>query len=160
MHDRLVGYLPRYAPWASRLSGLANLRNTVPGLAKLTESLTGFTATRDLPVWSARPFKNSEVALQDSPQAVLFADCFNRYFEPENLRATLKVLNAANTRAHVAAAPPGERPLCCGRTFLSVGLVDEAKAEARRLVNALLPYAEQGLPIIGLEPSCLLTLAR
>ncbi|MFX0540932.1 FAD-binding and (Fe-S)-binding domain-containing protein [Roseovarius sp. S4756] len=158
LHDRLVGYLPRYAPWASRLSGLANLRNTVPGLAKLTERLTGFTATRDLPVWSARPFKNSEVAPEDSPQAVLFADCFNRYFEPENLRATLTVLDAAQTRVHVAAAPKGERPLCCGRTFLSAGLVDEARAEARRLVDALLPYAEQGLPIIGLEPSCLLTL--
>ncbi|WP_138935305.1 FAD-binding and (Fe-S)-binding domain-containing protein [Roseovarius arcticus] len=158
LHDCLVGYLPRYAPWASRLSVLTNLRNTVPGIARLTERLTGFTATRDLPVWSAHPFKNREVAPQGSPQAVLFADCFNRYFEPENLRATVKVLDAADVRVQVAAAPDGERPLCCGRTFLSVGLVDEAKAEARRLVDALLPYAEQGLPIIGLEPSCLLTL--
>lgn len=158
LHDRLVGYLPRYAPWASRLSVLANMRNTVPGLARLTERLTGFTATRDLPVWSARPFKNREVAQQDSPQAVLFADCFNRYFEPENLRATVKVLDAADVRVQVAAAPDGQRPLCCGRTFLSVGLVDEAKAEARRLVDALMPFAEKGLPIIGLEPSCLLTL--
>jgi Fe-S oxidoreductase/FAD/FMN-containing dehydrogenase len=158
LHDRLVGYLPRYAPIASRLSVLANLRNTLPGLAKLTERLTGFTAKRDLPVWSAKPFKNAEAPAQDAPQAVLFADCFNRYFEPENLRATLTVLDAAQTRVHVAAAPKGERPLCCGRTFLSAGLVDEARAEARRLVDALLPYAEQGLPIIGLEPSCLLTL--
>ncbi len=158
LHDKLVAFLPRYAPWAARLPFLANLRNKVPGLAKATEKLTGFTATRDLPTWSARPFRNEEAAQASEPQAVLFADCFNRYFEPENLRATLKVLSAANVPVQVASAPQGERPLCCGRTFLSAGLVDEARAEARRLVDALLPLAEKGLPIIGLEPSCLLTL--
>ena len=158
LHDRLVGYLPRYAPWASRLPFLANLRNRVPGFAKITERVTGFTATRDLPEWSARPFRNDEVRTTGAPGAVLFADCFNRYFEPENLRATVRVLDAAKVPVHVAAAPKGERPLCCGRTFLSAGLVDEARLEARRLVNALLPHAERGLPIVGLEPSCLLTL--
>ncbi len=157
-HDRLVAYLPRYAPWASRLSFLANLRNTLPGLARLTEKITGFTATRDLPAWSARPFRDNEVTQFAAPGAVLFVDSFNRYFEPENLRAAVNVLEAANVSLHVAAAPEGERPLCCGRTFLSVGLVDEARREAQRLVDALLPFARQGLPIIGLEPSCLLTL--
>ncbi|MFT6090826.1 FAD-binding and (Fe-S)-binding domain-containing protein [Sulfitobacter sp.] len=157
-HDRLVAYLPRYAPMMSRLYFVANLRNRIPLLAKLTETLTGFTATRNLPTWSARPFRNDDIAKQDAPQAVVFADCFNRYFEPENLRATAKVLDAAHVPFVVAGAPKGERPLCCGRTFLSAGLVDEAKIEAQRLVDALLPYAEKGLPIIGLEPSCLLTL--
>jgi FAD/FMN-containing dehydrogenase/Fe-S oxidoreductase len=157
-HDRLVAFLPRYAPWAARLHFLANLRNRVPGFAKMTEKLTGFTATRNLPIWSAKPFKNEEVAQQENPKAVLFADCFNRYFEPENLRATINVLEAANVPIHVAFAPKGERPLCCGRTFLSAGLVDEAKHEAQRLIDALLPYAKKGVPIIGLEPSCLLTL--
>ena len=158
LHDRLVAYLPRYAPWASRFSVLANLRNSVPGLAKLLEKPTGFTATRDLPRWSSNPFKDAEVAADPAPQAVLFADSFNRYFEPENLRATVNVLNAAKVPFAVASAPKGERPLCCGRTFLSAGLVDEAKTEAQRLVRALMPYVEQGLPVIGLEPSCLLTL--
>ncbi len=157
-HDRLVAYLPRYAPWAARFPFLANLRNTVPGLAKLSERLSGFTATRDLPTWSARPFKDTEANQNAAPEAVVFADCFNRYFEPENLRATLNVLAVANVPIHIAAAPKGERPLCCGRTFLSAGLVDEAKIEARRLVDALLPFAEKGVPIVGLEPSCLLTL--
>ncbi|MDW3222057.1 MAG: FAD-linked oxidase C-terminal domain-containing protein [Paracoccaceae bacterium] len=157
-HDRLIAFLPRYAPWVSRLPFLANLRNHIPGLARLTEKLTGFTATRDLPNWSAKPFRDAEVSRQDEPEAVLFADSFNRYFEPENLRATLKVLEAADVRVHLAAAPSGERPLCCGRTFLSAGLVDEARQEAQRLVKALLPYAQKGVPIIGLEPSCLLTL--
>jgi Fe-S oxidoreductase len=56
------------------------------------------------------------------------------------------------------AAPQGERPLCCGRSFLAAGLIDEAKAEARRMLAALRPAVERGLPVIGLEPSCLLTL--
>ncbi|MGA9434936.1 MAG: FAD-linked oxidase C-terminal domain-containing protein [Roseobacter sp.] len=158
LHDRLVAYLPRYAPWASRFSVVANLRNSVPGLARLLEKPTGFTATRDLPLWSSNPFKDSEVATELAPEAVLFADSFNRYFEPENLRATVKVLDASNVPFTIASAPKGERPLCCGRTFLSAGLVDEAKAEAQRLLDALMPYVQQGLPIIGLEPSCLLTL--
>ncbi|WP_223428496.1 FAD-binding and (Fe-S)-binding domain-containing protein [Tateyamaria pelophila] len=149
LHDRLTAYLPRYAPWASRLPFLANLRNSVPGLAKLTERSTGFTATRALPTWHARPFKDTEASRQDSPKAVVFADCFNRYFEPENMRATLTVLSAADVPVHLAQAAKGQRPLCCGRTFLSAGLMDEAKAEAQRLVDALLPYAKQGLPIIG-----------
>ncbi|WP_295313379.1 FAD-binding oxidoreductase [Roseobacter sp.] len=158
LHDRLVAWLPRYAPWASRLSFLANLRNSVPGLSKLLEKPTGFTASRKLPVWSSRPFRDSEVSLSDDPQAVLFADSFNRYFEPENLRAAVKVLDAARVPFVVARSPKGERPLCCGRTFLSAGLVEEARTEAQRLVNALMPYVEKGLPVIGLEPSCLLTL--
>ncbi len=158
LHDRLVAYLPRYAPWASRFSVVANLRNSVPGLARLLEKPTGFTATRDLPLWSSNPFKDLEVATELAPEAVLFADSFNRYFEPENLRATVKVLDASNVPFTIASAPKGERPLCCGRTFLSAGLVDEAKAEAQRLLDALMPYVQQGLPIIGLEPSCLLTL--
>lgn len=158
LHDRLVAYLPRYAPFVSRLPFLANLRNRIPLLARLTENLTGFTATRDLPTWSARAFGNAEVTPVASPQAVLFADCFNRYFEPENLRATVRVLKAAKVPFDVAAAPKGVRPLCCGRSFLSAGLVDEAKTEAQRLVDALLPFAQKGVPIIGLEPSCLLTL--
>ncbi|MDG2405231.1 MAG: FAD-linked oxidase C-terminal domain-containing protein [Paracoccaceae bacterium] len=158
LHDRLVAYLPRYAPWAALAPGLLNLRNTFPAAAKLMEFATGFTSKRDLPIWSNRPFKDKEVAHSDTPQAVLFADSFNRYFEPENLRAAIKVLEAADVSLHVATAPKGERPLCCGRTFLSAGLLEEARVEARRLVNAVLPYAQKGLPIIGLEPSCLLTL--
>lgn len=158
LHDRLVGFLPRYAVWASKIPTLMNLRDQIPGLAELSEKLTGFTAKRALPQWSATPFKDSELEDSPAPQAVLFVDSFNRYFEPENLRAAIRVLQAAGVSLDVVKAADGGRPLCCGRTFLSVGLVDKAKEEGQRLVEALLPYAEKGLPIIGLEPSCLLTL--
>lgn len=158
LHDRLVAYLPHYAPWLGRAPALMNLRNRIPTLAKMTERLTGMTATRPLPEWSRKPFRDREVPVTDGGDVVLFADCFNRTFEPENLRATLKVLAAAGATVQLAISPKGERPLCCGRTFLSAGLVDEAKVEAKRLISALLPLAERGLPIVGLEPSCLLTL--
>jgi Fe-S oxidoreductase len=84
-------------------------------------------------------------------------DTFNRYFEPENARAAERVLNRAGYRV-ISPDPPSGRPLCCGRTFLSAGLVDEARREARRMLEALNPYLEAGTPIVGLEPSCLLTL--
>ena len=68
------------------------------------------------------------------------------------------MLEAAGYNVHLARAGKNERPLCCGRTFLASGLVDEARAEARRTIDALRPYVARGLPVIGLEPSCLYTL--
>lgn len=158
LHDKLVGYLPHYAPYASKVAMLMNLRDQIPGLAQLLERTTGFTAKRKLPKWHNKAFKDDEIEINDSPQAVLFADTFNRYFEPENLRATLNILKAGNVAFDIARPVKGERPLCCGRTLLSVGRIDEARIEAKRLIEALLPYAKKGVPIIGLEPSCLLSL--
>jgi Fe-S oxidoreductase len=80
----------------------------------------------------------------------LFADTFNRWFEPENLRAALRVLRAAGVRAVV----PRGRALCCGRTYLAAGMIDRARYEAQRTLVAL----RGDLPVIGLEPSCLFTL--
>lgn len=91
-------------------------------------------------------------------EVVLFADTFNNTFEPENLHAAQRVLTAAGCSVHIARPADGGRPLCCGRTFLAVGMVEEARDEAQRLLTALKPYAERGVPIVGLEPSCLLTL--
>jgi Fe-S oxidoreductase len=93
----------------------------------------------------------------DEKEVVLFADTFNRYFERENVEAALSVLQAAGYHVHVATAVDGDaRPLCCGRTFLSVGLVEEARKEAERVLAALDPYLARGMPVIGLEPSCIL----
>ncbi|HEX9209450.1 MAG TPA: heterodisulfide reductase-related iron-sulfur binding cluster, partial [Bradyrhizobium sp.] len=91
-------------------------------------------------------------------EVVLFADTFNRIYERENLDAALRVLTAGGYRVHLPKPADGRRPLCCGRTFLSAGLVDEARAELDRLVAAFAPFATRGVPIVGLEPSCLLTL--
>jgi len=141
--DRVIGYLPRYAPWAARLAPLSNLASS------WSKSSLGFAAKRALPKWRSDFFADEG---KPDGDVVLFVDTFNRYFEPANARAALKVLKAAGHRVH---APRG---LCCGRTFLSVGLVDEAKREARKMLDALSPYAAKGIPIVGLEPSCLFSL--
>jgi Fe-S oxidoreductase len=87
---------------------------------------------------------------------VLFADTFNRYFEPENLHAAINVLHASGYRVQVATPSDGSRrPLCCGRTFLAVGRVDEARREAERTIAALEPLVASGLQVVGLEPSCI-----
>jgi FAD/FMN-containing dehydrogenase/Fe-S oxidoreductase len=158
LHDRLVGYLPRYAPWAARFPGLANLRDKMPALARLSENYGGFSTRRKLPQWRRDWFKDSANGRKnDGPEFVLFVDTFNRYFEPDNVRAALAVLEAAGCRVHLPKpADRSRRPLCCGRTFLSVGLVDQARAEAERTIAALTPFVELGIPVVGLEPSCIL----
>ena len=160
LFDRLVAYLPRYAPWASRLGPILNLRDKVPGMAGLSEVLFGFSVKRKLPPWRRDPFRATEAKVEtgNGPEVVLWADTFNTYFEPENARAALKVLQAAGFRVHLPRAADGGRPLCCGRTFLAAGLIDEAKEEAHRMLGALKPFVERGVPVVGLEPSCLFTL--
>ena len=160
LRDRLVGYLPRYARLAAKVSGLLNLRNRVPALARLSERTLGLSARRTLPHWRSDRFDPTETIFgpADGREVVLFADTFNRSFESETLDAAIKVLVAGGYRVHLPKSIDGStRPLCCGRTFLSVGLVGEARREIGRSLDALLPYVAKGMPIIGLEPSCLLT---
>ena len=160
LRDRLVGYLPRYAGLASRFAPLANLRNHSPLLRKLFERFAGISARRALPAFRSDVFvpPAESVGPATGREVVLFADTFNRIYERENLDAALRVLTAGGYRVHMPKPASGGRPLCCGRTFLSAGLVDEARSELDRLVAAFAPFAARGVPIVGLEPSCLLTL--
>ncbi|WP_029524543.1 FAD-binding and (Fe-S)-binding domain-containing protein [Polaromonas glacialis] len=166
LKDKLVAHLPDYAPWASRLAPLLNLRDRIPGLAALSEKMMGLSAKRTLPQWKTATFFNSaassasrEQVLASSQPVVLFVDTFNGYFESGNAVSALKVLQAAGYTVHVATKTVADgKSLCCGRTFLASGMVDKARAKAGELVAALLPFAEKGIPIVGLEPSCLLTM--
>jgi FAD/FMN-containing dehydrogenase/Fe-S oxidoreductase len=154
--DWLVAELPRYARLVAPFAPLVNLRNRIPPLRRLGESFTGFAAARPLPVWRRDAFRDREIEalapVKSRGDVILFADTFNRWFEPENLRAALRVLTAAGY--HVRMPKYRGRPLCCGRSFLSAGMVDKAREEARRTLDLL----AGDLPVIGLEPSCLLTL--
>jgi Fe-S oxidoreductase len=152
LRDRAVAWLPRYALWAARLAPVANLAS------RWSRSALGLSTQRALPAWRANYFVDRAWPKRGSREVVLLVDTFNRYFEPENARAAVRVLEAAGYRVHVAQPQIGERPLCCGRTFLSVGLVEEAKREAQRVIDALKPWVADGVPIVGLEPSCLYTL--
>ena len=159
LHDRLVGFLPRYAPYAAKAPWLFNLHNGVPLLKSLAERITGISRERSLPQWRSDIFNDPEDAAGPASgrEVVLFADTFNRYFERETIEAALNVLVAGGYYAHVAQpADEDGRPLCCGRTFLAIGEVDQARREMERTLAALSPYVKRGVPVIGLEPSCLL----
>jgi Fe-S oxidoreductase len=157
LRQKLIAYLPRYAPQVSWLAPLLNLRDRIPGLPALTEKIFGLSARRTLPQWAGAEVFASSGGSRDK-EVVLFIDTFSRHFEPENALAAREVLEAAGYAVHVADAGAGERPLCCGRTFLAAGMVDDAKIEARRMLAALGPFVARGVSIVGLEPSCLFSL--
>jgi len=155
--ESLIADLPRFAPILGRVAPLANVRNHLPPLRALMQRMIGIAASRPLPAWRSDFFRDAEAdalaPAKPQGQVLLLADTFNRWFEPENLRAALRVLAAAGYRAII---PPARRnrPLCCGRTWLAAGLLDKAREEARRTMGQLNGH----LPVIGLEPSCLFTL--
>jgi Fe-S oxidoreductase len=154
LRDRLVAYLPRYAPLASRFAGITN------AYQRIGKRALGFASQRSLPKWRGsflRSLRRSS-SQGKAGEVVLFVDTFSNYFEPENARAALAVLDRAGYGVHIARARDGSRPLCCGRTFLAAGMVEEARAEARRVLEALEPYVGRGVPVVGLEPSCILGL--
>jgi FAD/FMN-containing dehydrogenase/Fe-S oxidoreductase len=155
LRDRLLAYLPRYAPLAARLAPLTN------AVQPIARGWLGFARERSLPKWRspfAAPLPRGGGVKRRGGEVVLLVDTFNRYFEPENARAALAVLRAAGYDVHLPRPADRGRPLCCGRTFLAAGLVEEARSEARRVVETLTPYVERGVPVVGLEPSCLLGL--
>jgi FAD/FMN-containing dehydrogenase/Fe-S oxidoreductase len=139
--------LPEYTDRARRWGALLALRDLLPGLPRLTERWFGIAADRPWPRWGGRRFQ--------APVA-LFADTFNRSFEPANLRAAAAVLNAAGYAVIAFADDNKEQPLCCGRTYYDAGRIEEARARAKRLTAAAGVFAERGIPVIGLEPSCVL----
>ncbi len=154
--ESLIADLPRFAPLLGRIAPLANMRNRVPPLRALMQRMTGIAASRSLPAWRSDFFRDPEAdalaPAEPRGEVLLLADTFNRWFEPENLRAALRVLAGAGYRAIMP--PHRGRPLCCGRTWLAAGLLDKAREEARRTMARLGGH----LPVIGLEPSCLFTL--
>ena len=165
LHEKLVGFLPHYAPYAAHwhqfLQHARPQRDLAQGVATDGRLFVAPQSAEMAQGYVSRPLRlalRAGGAERGRREVVLFADTFNRYFERENLDAALSVLVAGGYRVYAPLpADPDERPLCCGRTFLSVGLVDEARREMQRTLDALAPYVARGLPVIGLEPSCLLT---
>jgi Fe-S oxidoreductase len=161
--DQLFAGLPRLLhrrPW---LGALIGWRNRSPLLAQLGERWLGVAASRQLPQPAARPYLPPAIAPVLGERSVfLLVDTFAGLFQPHIAMAAQAVLHAAGYQVHVLRpladdAEPA-RPLCCGRTYLSLGQVDAAREEARRLHAALAPALASGAPIVGLEPSCILSL--
>ncbi len=167
--EGLLAWLPRYAPLAARARPLVNLRNNVPALAAFGERFLGLASNRSIPRWE-RPFRDSALPVDPTSKldaasaakshggkvAVLFVDTFTRYMEPAHAHAMCRIAKHAGYTLHTPSTDG--RSLCCGRTFLNAGLIAEARRELARTAEALAPAASAGIPIVGLEPSCLLTL--
>ena len=160
LRDRMVGEMPRYAPWASKFSALVNGVERVPFLAKQIKQALKLAPQRSLPLFNGNFLASAEASqssFASEREVLLFVDTFNNYMDGENAKAAKRVLEAAGYRVHLNITK-GQRPLCCGRTYLSSGQFDKAKAEAKRTLEHLMPFVERGVAIVGLEPSCLLTM--
>lgn len=161
LRERIFAGVPRLAPRLARLRRLLRLRDMVPGAARLAERVFGIAAARSLPLPARRAFLDrtqADVGGGVVGDVVLLVDTFSNHFDPKLAEAAQAVLAAAGYRVHLARPQDGGRALCCGRSYLSGGFVEQARAEAARMVDALMPHVERGLPVIGLEPSCLLML--
>ena len=156
IRTRLLGGLPRVAPWATQIGQLVNILGKLP----LGRRVLGLAPTRKLPQWHGSPWNDSELpppaTVTGPADVILFVDTFTRWFEPEVPRAAKHLLEAGAWQTQTLQHPG--RPLCCGRTYLSGGMLDEARRELRRVLDALAPAARAGTWIVGLEPSCIYTL--
>jgi len=165
LRRRLWAELPRLLSLPG-LRTLISWRNRSPWLARLGEAWLGISAKVKLPLPAAQPFQRPKAAAalsveQIDKQVVLLVDTFNYYFNPAAAEAAQTLLKRAGYRVHIAAPLAGDkeqRPLCCGRTYFSNGLIDKARHEAQRMLAALAEHLAAGRTIIGLEPSCILSL--
>lgn len=160
LREKFLADLPRSAHRMRHFNWLMTLRETVPLLARLAERWFGIAAKRSLPRAKKSFLCNAPmdaVGPESGREVVLLVDTFSNHFDGDTVQAALEVLVASGCTVHIAR-PESGRPLCCGRTYLSNGMIDQARMEAQRMVAALWPHVERGLPVIGLEPSCLLML--
>ncbi|MGZ5000525.1 MAG: (Fe-S)-binding protein [Methylomonas sp.] len=164
LRRKLWGHLPKLMV-SPGLRNLIAWRNRWPLLARLGESWLGISAKAMLPLPAEQPYRvPAQAAIASEPlekQVVLLVDTFNYYFNPASAEAAQKLLQAAGYQVHIAAPLSDDkdrRPLCCGRTYFSNGMLGQARTEARRMLRALAEHIEVGRSIVGLEPSCILSL--
>ncbi|MEV4399591.1 FAD-linked oxidase C-terminal domain-containing protein [Nonomuraea sp. NPDC049607] len=149
-----MGWLPVWAALASAAPGLVNAAGSAPGLSRLVKAVAGITPERDLPRFARQRFtdwfrRRPRGGPGTRGRVVLWADTFTDHFDPHIGRAAVDVLEAAGFEVVV---PPVT--LCCGLTWISTGQLGIARRVLARTVGALAPWAEAGVPVVGLEPSC------
>lgn len=154
MRQKAAGNIRKQLALASRFPALYN---GVAGakFSRRMAALFGIDPRRELPKVTDRPFSRR---FPDLPQGggpaevALFNDTWNEYQRPEVGEGAVRLFAAAGVRVHLPEV------VCCGRPMLSEGLIDEARENARRNLEILAPMLEWGIPLVGLEPSCILTM--
>jgi FAD/FMN-containing dehydrogenase/Fe-S oxidoreductase len=163
LHAHAFGRIDRWARMASPISGMVNFVNSSSMVRPIVNKLLGLASKRELPQFAATSFQRwmrnrqpvtektqkTSPATAKHPEVVLWADTFNNYFHPETSRAALAVLEDAGF--HVTTP---RQHLCCGRPLYDFGMLDEAKKYLMRILQALGPQIDAGLPVVVLEPSC------
>jgi FAD/FMN-containing dehydrogenase/Fe-S oxidoreductase len=148
-----MGLISTWARLASIMPGLANTITQTPLLRALAKAAGGIAPERDLPLFAGETFKawfrKRGPSQSQQPAVILWPDTFNNYFHPETARAAVEILEAAGYRVEVP-----KPALCCGRPLYDYGMLDTAKRWLRQIIETLRPQIEAGIPIVGLEPSC------
>ncbi|KAB8141022.1 FAD-binding protein [Chloroflexia bacterium SDU3-3] len=153
----LFGHINLLSRLAAPVAPLVNWGMGLPFAGLLAERLLGISRHRRLPAFASAPFapafrRGHAGGGQGRPTVVLFPDTFANYNDPHIAHAAVRVIERAGYRVVLP-----ERQVCCGRPLISKGLLDDLRPLIAQQIEALAPYAEAGLPIVGLEPSCILT---
>ncbi len=147
------GNIDFWARLASNAPGLVNLTTQLPFLSDIAKLVAGIPKQRTIPAFAPQTFKSwfrrHQSRHPDGPVVVLWPDTFNNYFLPGTAKAAVDVLENAGFRVEL----PGGN-LCCGRPLYDFGMLDRAQDLLLQILDALAPEIESGVPIIGLEPSC------
>lgn len=148
-----MGLIHRWARIASLAPRLGNFFTQTPGISNIFKLLGGVAPQRRLPRFAGETFKHwfrkRRARNQGSPQVVLWPDTLNNYFHPHIAKAAVEVLEHAGYQVTVP-----EASLCCGRPLYDFGMLDKAKLLLDKVLDALRPQIAAGVPLIGLEPSC------
>ncbi len=149
-----MGWIYWWARLASHLPMAANFFSQTPGLSGIAKWLGGIDSRRKMPPFARNTFRQwfsrRPKRATGKTKVILWPDTFNNFFHPETCIAAVEVLEAAGCEVSI---PP--RPLCCGRPLYDFGMLDTAKRLLRDVLDNLRPQIQAGIPVVGLEPSCL-----
>jgi FAD/FMN-containing dehydrogenase/Fe-S oxidoreductase len=150
----ILGRLPFWARLTSPIAWLANLMLRTPGIRSVARWSAGVDQRRSLPTFArkrlSRWARQREAVEGARPRVLLWADSFTEYFSTESGQSAVTLLEAAGYQVELLP-----RAACCGLTWITTGQLDRAQEIVADTVAALHPYVADGVPIVGLEPSCL-----
>jgi Fe-S oxidoreductase len=158
----LLGRLPKWAALAAPMAPVANRMMKLGPVARLAKATAGIDQRRSIPAFAPKTLRRSAQSSgglgkldqrETRPDVWIWADSFSDHFFPGNGHAAIRWLESVGVTARVIADDA-----CCGLTWITTGQLDQARSIMERTVRTLTPYVDSGVPVVGLEPSCLATL--